>query len=364
MDLVDTQLPKSPESPNAIAVPSATAAVLAASSTIPVNTQDSRNAFLVQVRHLATGVTDIFVPAPVRQDWVLLFTTFYNKVSRYPAKYRYSFLSVVILIALAEWQDSGYVPCPQYLSNAIIGFVCATLLAFGWLAMLEYIETRKWPWEEDGWVWPWQAWLWQETVYDLGTSTSTRADCFTSPLRSATPTIEPSPPEPTFSSPATQTMSNTPTEKVATFDFSIPPPATFKQSIIIPPTPQLSGGLRSIYLPLPTPVQIHKPGILGESPMPPRFKYLSDDSFTKNNEELRTITEWSSPGTSKLLQASRKSMPSVLSEKRTAEAFEDEKTTKKSKTPMLIENMPKAPLPDAERLGSKVHMDSVSNIEE
>jgi hypothetical protein len=334
MDPANIPLPDSPESlesSDASAVPSATVATLVTSSTVPSGVEDSLTTFLTQLRCLATSVTDIFVPKPVRQDWVYIFTTISNKITTYPTKYRYSVLALAALLALAEWQQPGFISRPRNFFNAIVGSMCAMLLATSWLALLDYIETATWPWEQDGWVWPWQAWLWQDSVYgiDLGASTSTRPDGPASPVSPATPLGL------TFSSLPTSSISaNNPG---TTFNFPMPPPPTptVKQhTMLIPPTPQLPGGLRPIYLPPPTPAQIHHSGILGESPMPPtRFRHFSGTGFARKTEELRAVAKWASPGSSKSLQAFRNSELSVLLGKRAVEVGEEGRVVKKGRTP-------------------------------
>ncbi|KAF1919391.1 hypothetical protein BDU57DRAFT_421678, partial [Ampelomyces quisqualis] len=265
------------ESPTADDASPATVRILAASTIVPAAAQDAPAAFLALCRRFVIGIINVFVPAPVRHDWISIFTTIYNKIAAYPAKYRYGFLALIASIALAEWQQPGCMPRPRYLSNAIFGFLCATLLIFGVLATADFIETQKWPWQEDGWVWPWQAWLWQSTAYDLGASTNTWAPDLKSPPPATSPfAFQSSPPVMPSSSmnPSTQS-SDTPVNKATRFEFSMPPPPTIsKQSILIPPTPQLPGGLRPIDLPLPTPAQIHRSGILGASPVAPKFKHF------------------------------------------------------------------------------------------
>jgi hypothetical protein len=298
MDPADIPPPDSPEllqSPDAAAVPSAAAAGPSASPIISIVAQDPPDAFLAQVRRFATAVISFiincFAPEPVRQGWVFLFSTAYNKITTSTAEHRYGFLAIVVLVALAEWQQPGFMWRPQYILNAVTGFMCALFLAFGVVVMLDCIEMARWPWEQDGWVWPWQAWLWQRTAYDFGASTSTQTDSFMSPLPPATSATKASPPAPTFGSPTAQTTSSTPAKNATTFDFSMPPPASVKQTMVIPPTPQLPGGLCPVHLPPATPAQIHRSGILGESPMPPKFDHFSGNGFSKHNEKLKAVAE-------------------------------------------------------------------------
>lgn len=281
MDPTDIPLPESPNaddaSPAAIGAP-------AASPTAPAAAQDAPATFLTLCRRFIIAIIDIFVPAPVRQNWILIFTAAYTKIAAHPAKYRYGFLALIASIAFAEWQQPGYVPRPWSLSNAIFGFLCATLLIFGVLATADFIETQKWPWQEDGWVWPWQAWLWQGNAYDPGASTNTWVPDLMSPPPASSPfAFGSSPPVMPYSSTTPSTRSsNTPIRKATRFDFSMPPPLTVSSpSIVIPPTPKLPGGLRPFDFPPPTPAQIHKSGILGESPMGRKFEYFTGDYFKK-----------------------------------------------------------------------------------
>jgi hypothetical protein len=347
MDLSDIPLPDSlevPRSPDAAAVPSAVAAGLSASPAISVVAQDPPDTFLAQLRRFATAtisfVINCFAPAPVREGWVFLFSTAYNKITTSTAEYRFGFLAIAVLVALAESQQPGFISRPQYISNAVIGFICALCLAFGVVAMLDYIETARWPWEQDGWVWPWQVWLWQRTAYDLGASTTTQTDGLMSPLPPATSATKASPPALTFGSPTAQTTSSTPAENAITFDFSMPPPATVKQTMIIPPTPQLPRGLRPIHLPPATPAQVHKSGILGESPMPPKFEHFSGSGLSKHNEKLEAVAEWASPRTSNLLREVKKNVPSMLSKKRVSGESDDERTVKKATAPHEWRSLP------------------------
>jgi hypothetical protein len=236
-----------------------------------------------------------------------------NRVVACPAKYHYGFLVFIIFTGLSEWQQPGSTLCPENLSNAIIGFLCATSLVLGVLALLDFIETDRWPWEEDGWVWPWQAWLWKETVFDLGASTSTYVAGNDSLLSYTSPSVAETL---RFDSPV---QNNTLTNDSGTM--MPPPPTISRQSIIFPPTPQLSIGLRSSFLLPPTPAEIHKSGILGESPMPSKFKHFSGHGFATNNKKLKAAAEWSGP-TRMSLEAVKKS---AVPEKRASEDKADGK---------------------------------------
>lgn len=268
-----------PETTDASGVPSAPVAVLAASSTAPAA---EPKPFLIHLRHFFGLVINTFFPPPVRQVWTFLYTTVHNYVVTYPAIYRYGFLAAAVLVGLAEWQQSGSIPRPQHLTNAIIGFLCATLLVLGVLALAEFVETNRWPWEEEDWIWPWEKWLWGGTVGDFGASVRT----LESPVPPTTPFIPRT--SPSRSTAASIAQSNTPIINTNTFDISMPPPTVFKRPIIIPPTPQLPGGMR----PPPTPAQIHKSGIIGESPMPQKFRHFSSNGFVERYNKLQAVSDW------------------------------------------------------------------------
>jgi hypothetical protein len=272
----DIPLPETPDVTDALL---AAVAVLAASSTVPAT---EPNAFLVRVRHFFSLVINTFAPLPVRQGWIILYTAVHSNINTYPAIYRYGFPTLVILVALAEWQQPGSLPCPRHLTNAIIGFTCATLLVLGILALAAFIETNKWPWEEEGWVWPWEKWLWGGTVGDFGASVRT----LESPVPPTTPFIPKTSPSGLASTSLTQ--HNTRFTKSKNIEIPMPPPTALKRPIIIPPTPQLPGGIR----PLPTPAQIHKSGIIGESPVPMKFKHFSDNGFRERYDKLQAVSDW------------------------------------------------------------------------
>jgi hypothetical protein len=218
---------------------------------------------------------------PVRQGWLYLYTNLLNKFAACPPIYRYGSFALGISIGLAEWQQPGSIPRPQQLTNAVIGFLCATILVLGVLALNEYGETNKWPWKNEGWIWPWEKWLWQDTVYDLGASTRTTADGLVSPPSARTPHM-------VKNSPTIVVPPDTTTPIVETN--SMPPPAAFKRPIIIPPTPQLPVGMR----PYPTPAaaQIHRSGIIGESPAPAKMRHSTGNAFAERYARLQAVSDW------------------------------------------------------------------------
>jgi hypothetical protein len=255
------------------------------------------------LRRSATAVADIFVPTPVRQHWIILYTTIHTTISAYPAQFRYGFLAVTLLAALTELSQPGYLPRPKELSNVIIGLACTTLVTHCALALCDFLDNDKWPWQEDGWVWPWQAWLWKNTAYDPGASTSTHADEPNSPLQRASPALAHSP---STRAAATQTRNVIPIDdKSGRFTFSMPAPV----------------GLRRLDIPS---RQTHKSGILGESPMPPKFKYF-DGEVLKYDKFKASAGLGSAVG------------KSVVPEKRGSEGYEGEKAVKKSTAVMYAE---------------------------
>lgn len=124
-----------------------------------------------------------------------------------------------------------------------VGFLGAFALIFPAYALMEYADSHIWPWNGEGWVWPWEAILWSSTVYNDETPGDSVAiykytNITASPtIGSTTPAVSPARPD-----------------------------------IIIPPMPLLPRGLRPVHLP---PLLTHHSGILGESPMPIKFKHFS-----------------------------------------------------------------------------------------
>ncbi|KAF2032068.1 hypothetical protein EK21DRAFT_110281 [Setomelanomma holmii] len=302
MDPASVPLPETPNPPEeptlaAIESPSVTATVLAASSTVP-SSEDSNN-LRAPLHRFIGNTANIVAPEPVRQGWRILFNTARDKHNTYPAIHRYGCLTLVVSIALAEYQQPGFVPRPETLTKAIIGLLCATTLVFGIIALQEYMETSKWPWQEEGWVWPWEAWLWAETVYDLSASTMSDAMGAATPAGQVLPTAANTPPSGmAFTSPALTVRDRTPISKASSDRAAIPPLTAFKQPFVIPPTPQLPPGMRPTYRPPPTPAQIHKSGLMGESPGPALFKNFggSGNPFFDRAEKLRQVAQWSRPG--------------------------------------------------------------------
>ncbi|KAH7392214.1 hypothetical protein DE146DRAFT_766376 [Phaeosphaeria sp. MPI-PUGE-AT-0046c] len=335
MDPVDVPLPGSPV---AQAVPNATIAGSTTPFSHPVFGQSPRGSFFTGCGRVATAIFDLLVPAPVQQGWMIFLAFVHNEFMACSAPYRCGFFALIISIVVAEWQLPGCcLPRPLHVINAIIGFSCATLFVLGLFATSDFLETHKWPWQENGWVWPWQAWLWEGTVYDLGASTSTRADESSSPMAVTIPsyTFLGRPRSKSDTSTTTSTIdtsrnssNHTPLSKPRGFDFSMPPPTAFKRPIIIPPTPQLPGGLRPANLLPPTPTEIHKSGILGESPMPLKFKHFSEDGFEKRKADLQAIAQWHrSKGTPLHLTAHN-----TVPEKRECEDIDEVNSTKKQRS--------------------------------
>jgi hypothetical protein len=260
-----------PETPNMSDAPLATAAVPPPSSVIPAPTQKYPNVILIYLRRLTTTVADVFIPEPVRQGWVFLFYIICNKIATYPATHRYGSILLILLAALAEYEQPGFIPPPRHIFNALISFTCVSAVIVAALAVLDLFETNEWPWEQEGWVWPWQVWLWNNTIYEFSTSTSTCAD------------------ESSFYISSCAAENRTNGNDYATM--TPPSQATFKQPFIIPPTPQLPGGLRPASLPSPTPEQVHKSGIIGESPMPDKFRHFPSYGSARKGEKLGVVAE-------------------------------------------------------------------------
>ncbi|KAI4937791.1 hypothetical protein J4E85_000227 [Alternaria conjuncta] len=126
------------------------------STTVPATATATTFNFLRRIR---TRVVDFLLPENIRQE--------YRRIIAPLARYRYAFVALVAstLFAIAEYEQPVYFPRPQELTNAVIGFLCASMLIFAAFALMEYTETHTWPWEDEGFVWPWQALLWSQTAY-------------------------------------------------------------------------------------------------------------------------------------------------------------------------------------------------------
>ncbi|KAG9193514.1 hypothetical protein G6011_03549 [Alternaria panax] len=146
----------------------------------------------------------------------------------------------------AEYEQPGYFPRPPEWTVGIIGGLCAFTLLFSTFALMEYADGHTWFWNEEGFVWPWVGILWSLTVYNDETLNDSEA-AYDGTSITACPM------------PGSTTPAGPPT-----------PP-----KIIIPPTPLLPRGLRPVHLPPPL---THHSGILGESPMPTKFKHFSRHS--------------------------------------------------------------------------------------
>lgn len=134
-----------------------------------------------------------------------------------------------------------------------VGGLCASALLFSTYALMEYANDHTWFWNEEGFVWLWVGMLWSFTVYDDETLDDIVA-VHNGTSITASPTV----------------VSTTPVGSPARHD------------IIIPPTPLLPRGLRPVHLP---PPPTHHSGILGESPMPIKFKHFSGHSDLEDVDE-------------------------------------------------------------------------------
>jgi hypothetical protein len=154
--------------------------------------------------------------------------------------------------------------------------LCAGSLIFPVFALLEYLETHTWPWQDEGFVWPWEALLWSGTVYIDDTFGDSVAAYRNSYIESS-PTVRGS--EKEVVGVANEGDSTT----MAVEDASTTTKDSSKRpEMIIPPTPFLPRGLRPVHLPPPV---IHHSGLLGESPMLNRFKQFSGNSKMQNNKK-------------------------------------------------------------------------------
>lgn len=145
------------------------------------------------------------------------------------------------------------------------------MLIFAAFALMEYTETHTWPWEDEGFVWPWQALLWSGTAYvdeTMGESVAAYRN-----TNMMAPSIRVGEAEEAANHKETASFNySTSTMTASTIGSTTPAGSPARPDIVIPPTPLLLGGLRPIHLP---PPPVHHSGLLGESPMPIKFKHFS-----------------------------------------------------------------------------------------
>lgn len=236
---------------------------------------DSASTTPSYVRRLMRTVAHLFVPAPLRQNPRSVCTTIGNEIGQYPEMYRYVVLAIAVTLGLAEWQQPGFLPNADEFTAALVGFLCAGFLIFSAVVLQDFTETHRWPWHEDGGVWPWEALLWEGTVYgdDFRDSTASFKDTTMSPpAQTHTSNEDDSTRKIRFSSPKTGKLNSTEVRKIGGDSKSSPqaPALAYQTPFVIPPTPQLPLGLRPVHLPPPKHAQVHKSGLLGESPMAPK----------------------------------------------------------------------------------------------
>ncbi|KAF1838428.1 hypothetical protein BDW02DRAFT_576347 [Decorospora gaudefroyi] len=185
----------------------------------------------------ASALMEWLIPAPLRDEYRQII----DLLAQCP--YAYPILLVSIFVILVEWEQPGYFPSPDEWSTATVGFLCAGALVFSVFALLEYVETRMWPWDDPGWVWPWEALLWGHTVYnDDGVR-----ECVSE---------------------------------------EAPPASSGNNDPVIPSLPRGIGPLHP-----PSLSSMHRSGILGESPMPGRFRHFGGRSFLRPGKDVEEVGE-------------------------------------------------------------------------
>ncbi|EUC36399.1 hypothetical protein COCCADRAFT_55778, partial [Bipolaris zeicola 26-R-13] len=182
-----------------------------------------------------TTIVDFFLPAPLRSEYCVISTTLTNNY------YSCLCLFLVLVFAIAEFEQPGWFPRPEELSSAVVGFLGVGAIIFIVVALLEYVETHTWPWEDDGFVWPWEALLWGGTVYNDEEIDQSVMEHLGSFVAQVSPQV------------GTKKASSSEHEQAN------------NSHMIIPPTPFLSSGLRPTNL---SPPIRHSSGLLGESPTP------------------------------------------------------------------------------------------------
>jgi len=103
-----THTATSPPAPATMATPTTN------STTAPATSTASTATTFNFLRRIRTRVVDFFLPENIRQE--------YRRIIAPLAKYRYAFVALAAstLFAIAEYEQPGYFPRPQELTNAVV----------------------------------------------------------------------------------------------------------------------------------------------------------------------------------------------------------------------------------------------------
>jgi hypothetical protein len=212
--------------------------------------------------------------------------------------------TILILLGLAaEYQQPGFLPRPTELSALLVGAPCAALLVCVGAALGEWVDAETWGdvwerevvryWGDDG-----------ESVVEgspvtgggpveLGGREYTPTFGFDDvPQTSTTPTRSP-PMQESEADTLTSTLANSLSSQTS----PSPTPYTDTTSPLLAPSGLTTLLPPHLILPPPTPSQIHRSGLLGESPMPlaNRFssEHFSGEGFMRRNRVLGRMGRWS-----------------------------------------------------------------------
>lgn len=226
---------------------------------------------LAALRLFATVVRNSAIPTPSHQNWVDIFIRMYS-VTR-----RYILLVLFLGILAGEYEQPGFLPKTDRLSNAILGFSCAIGLILLVVVLQDFSETKKWPWQERGWV----SRLWSSTLHDIDGTIASLFQYTTRHDIAQNLDLNPIPNklgvgDTHFVMPTNALLGSANTNLCS----SGPPFLRF----LNPVGPDCTSPIKADPL--------HKSGLLGDSPIPQKFKHFNGDSFHSYQQLLDSVRRW------------------------------------------------------------------------
>ncbi|KAF2850250.1 hypothetical protein T440DRAFT_518359 [Plenodomus tracheiphilus IPT5] len=176
-------------------------------------------------------------------------------------------LAALFGLGLAIYKDPGSFPTPCEVAQITTAFFLAFLLIFTVIAVIIWMETAVWPWDQLDRMGPWikAFWAFANNDDDMEMEVTSKKD-----------------------NPATST----------------PVEAVEPDMAAIPPTPMSPHGIRSPSPTSPeTPKHLHKSGLLGDSPMPPRFNTFGGNPFARRADAMAAVNDWMMPGATTVQKA-------------------------------------------------------------
>ncbi|KAH9874116.1 hypothetical protein IAQ61_004744 [Plenodomus lingam] len=275
-------------------------------------------------RHLGHALLDVIIRPILRISPLQIFQKCKALFVLMSTTQRMLAITIPILFVIAEYEQPGFLPNFYGLINSIIICSLAVLFVFAIIALTDWYENAVWPWDEPGWVWPWERWFWASNLTDseFSMSTSSMQDTEFGVLCEAPreeDVVESVEAEEVQESEkgvqdleeevqeSEEELDELSKEPVAAFQPASPQGSMYSPSpspsesqdeeeMAIPPTPLLPRGMRSeSMLPPPTPADIHRSGLLGESPMPPRFQDFDGNPYAMRTDARSTMKEWGRP---------------------------------------------------------------------